>query len=118
LIAFITGDEIQKGSLAIACSWYARFLQRNFNRHWYLLAPVLLGLEDATNTPRPGDLVFVFNFVLLVAQQLKKRERLALSEIVDELCNENLIKDQLDEERAKPNQIVWAAVGWLSEILD
>jgi hypothetical protein len=77
----------------------------------------LVGLYDTSTTPTPGDLVVVYNFVIAVAQLLKTRQELALVDIVDELDNENLLKPQPDEERAKPNQIVFAAVGWLSAYL-
>jgi hypothetical protein len=106
-----------KGTLATACLWYCRFLQSKFRSHWHLLAPSLVGLYDTSTTPTPGDLVVVYNFVITVAQLLKTRQELALVDIVDELDNENLLKPQPDEERAKPNQIVFAAVGWLSAYL-
>ncbi len=115
LISFIVGDDIVKGSLAAACSWYSRHLQMKFQQTWHALAPSLLGLEDETTAPRPGDLVIVYNFVLAVAELLSTRQHIAMVEIVDELDNNHLLKPQLDEERAKPNQIVFAAVGWLSE---
>lgn len=118
LISIIVGDEARKGTLATACSWYCRFLQSKFRSHWHLLAPSLVGLYDASTTPTPGDLVVVYNFVITVAQLLKTRQQLALVDIVDELDNENLLKPQLDEERAMPNQIVFAAVGWLSMLYE
>jgi hypothetical protein len=114
LISFIVGDDIVKGSLAAACSWYSRHLQMKFQQTWHALAPSLLGLEDETTAPRPGDLVIVYNFVLAVAELLSTRQHIAMVEIVDELDNNHLLKPQLDEERAKPNQIVFAAVGWLT----
>lgn len=56
----------------------------------------------------------VYNFVVAVAKMLKTRKDVALVEIVDELDNDNKLKPQLDEERAIPNQIVFATIGWLS----
>lgn len=114
LITFIVGDEIVKGSLGMACTWYSRHLQLKFLQTWHLLAPSLVGLENDSTEPRPGDLVIAYNFVLKVAEILSTRPKVALVEFVDELNNENLLKPQLDEERAMPNQIVFAAVGWLS----
>jgi hypothetical protein len=43
------------------------------------------------------------------------KKNVALVEFVDQLDNDSLLKPQLDDERAKPNQIVFAALGWLSE---
>jgi hypothetical protein len=117
LISIVVGDEEMKGTMATACSWYCRFLQSKFRSHWHQLAPALVGLDDTSTIPRPGDLVVVYNFVIAVAQLLKSRQELALVDIVDELDNENLLKPQPDEERAMPNQIVFAAFGWLSAYL-
>ena len=64
--------------------------------------------------PASGDLVIVYSFVIEVAKLLKTIRNLALVEIVDELDNQNMLKPQMDEERAIPNQIVFAALGWLS----
>jgi hypothetical protein len=116
LISFIVGDDLQKGSLQKACQWYSRHLQMRFKETWHLLAPSLEGLADDSSEPRPGDLVIVYNFVLAVALLLSVKKNIALVEFVDELDNNNLLKPQLDDERAKPNQIVFAAVGWLSKL--
>lgn len=109
------GDEIVKGSLGTACAWYSKYLQTKFLQTWHLLAPSLVGLEDGSTEPRSGDLVIVYKFVLEVAEILSTRPNVALVEFVDELNNANLLKPQLDEERAMPNQIVFAVLGWLSK---
>jgi hypothetical protein len=114
LIDLIVADQPIKGSLQSCSQWYERYLQSKFNTHWHQLAPVLVGLEDNTATPRSGDLVVVYNFVIAVAKLLQTRKDVALVDIVDELDNENKLKPQLDEERAIPNQIVFATIGWLS----
>ncbi len=56
----------------------------------------------------------IYSFVHEIAKLLKSTADLALVTIVDELDNANLLKPQLDEERAFPNQAVWTAIGWLS----
>lgn len=103
LISFIVGDDIQKGSLQRACQWYSRQLQMRFKEAWHLLAPSLVGLADDSSEPRPGDLVIVYNFVLAVGLLLSVKKNIALVEFVDELDNNNLLKPQMDGERAKPN---------------
>jgi hypothetical protein len=115
LISFIVGDDIPKGSLQRACQWYSRHLQMRFKETWHLLAHSLVGLADNSSGPRPEDLVIVYNFVLAVSDLLSVRKNIALVEFVDELDNNNLLKPQMDDERAKPNQIVFAAIGWLSK---
>jgi hypothetical protein len=118
LIVLITGDQMIKGSLADSCLWYSRYLRSKFHSHWHLLAPALVGLEDNSTAPASGDLVVVYEFVLAVAKLFKSKKDLALVEIVDELENRGLLKQQLDDERAIHNQIVFAALGWLSKSLD
>jgi hypothetical protein len=84
------------------------------------LAPISYGigrLGRCLHNTETRRFVVVYNFVIAVAQLLKSRQELALVDIVDKLDNENLLKPQPDEERAMPNHIVFAAVGWLSAYL-
>jgi hypothetical protein len=113
LISYIVADDIYKGTVSNACSWYSRYLQSKFIEHWHQLVPALVDLNES-DTPEEKDLVIAFRFVQVVAKMLKTRTNCALSDIVDELGNDGLLKEQLDGERAIPNQIVFAAVGWLS----
>jgi hypothetical protein len=114
LIYFLVGEQIVKGSLINSCLWYGRYLQSKFHCHWRLLAPALVGLEDNSTKPVSGDFIIVYTFVMEVAKLLKTRRNLALVEIVDELDNQQLLKSQMDEERAILNQVVFATLGWLS----
>ena len=114
LISYIVAQDIWKGTVYNASVWYSRYLQSRFIEHWHALVKALVGLDDETEVPRPNDLIVVFDFVLRVAEVLKTRKSCALTDIVDALDNDDVLKDQLDEERAIPNQIVFAAVGWLS----
>jgi len=118
LILLIVGDQLVKGTLADACTWYARYLLSKFVHHWHLLAPSLKGLDEESTRPRTGELVIVYDFLIIVARLLKTKKDLALVEIVDDLDNRDLLKPQFDEERALPNQIVFAALGWLSMFYD
>jgi hypothetical protein len=110
----MVGDQLVKGSLATSCTWYVLFLESKFRNHWHLLVPALKGLDNESTGPQTGDLVVVYDFIITVARLLKTRKDLALVEVVDELDNQDMLKPQLDEERAIPNQIVFAALGWLS----
>jgi hypothetical protein len=114
LFSVLVDGQTIKESLVDSCFWYGRYLQSKFNHHWHLLCPALVGLEDNSTKPASGDLVVVYSFVIEVAKLLKARRNLALVEIVDELDNQNMLKPQMDEERAIPNQIVFATIGWLS----
>jgi hypothetical protein len=114
LISILVGDQMIIGSLLDSRLWYDRYLQSKFYHHWHLLGLALVGLEDNSKTPAPGDLVHVYSFAIEVAKLLKTRRNLALVEIVDELDNQNMLKPQMDGEREIPNQIVFATLGWLS----
>ena len=114
LIHFLVAGASIKGILATACCWYSVFLQSKFKLHWHILAMSLDGLDDNSTAPSRGDLSVVYTFVHEIAKMLKSTANLALVTIVDELDNANLLKPQLDEERAIPNQAVWAAIGWIS----
>ncbi|KAH8602771.1 hypothetical protein B0O99DRAFT_9013 [Bisporella sp. PMI_857] len=118
LLKFITGDEQIKGWLASACVWYAGYLRRQFCSHWHLLAPTLVNIEEGSTAPASGDHVVLYEFVFAIAKLLKTRRNLALVEIVDDLENRGVLKEQGDGERAASNQIVFAAWGWLSMLYE
>lgn len=116
LVQFLVGDSSIKNLLAKSTCWYCAYLQSKFKQHWHLLAATLVGIDENSTVPRPGDLAVVYTFLLEIAKLLKSTPELALVTIVDELDNESLVKPQLDEERALPNQAVFAAIGWLSRL--
>lgn len=114
LIKFLTGEQMIKGSMISSCLWYTRYLQSKFRSQWHLLVSALVGLEHNSPKPAPGDFIVVYSFMKEVAKLLKNRRNLALVEVVDELDNQRLLKPQMDTERAVLNQVVFAALGWLS----
>lgn len=115
LVSLMVGDQPLKGSLRGSCAWYTAFLETKYRSHWEPLCRALKGLPDRSAAPQPGDLVTVYGFMIAVAELLKTKRNLALVEIVDYLDNNNLLKPQLDDQRATPNQMVFAAIGWLSK---
>jgi len=117
-LVLMTGDEIIKGWLASSYIWYARHLQFKFRQNWSLIALSLASIPDESTEPAPGDLVAVYEFVIVVLTLFKNRRKVTLVEIVDELSNRDILKQQLDEDRAKPNQLVWATIGWLSMLYE
>ncbi|KAG4437547.1 hypothetical protein IFR05_006981 [Cadophora sp. M221] len=119
--AFFTSvfnSRLSTSQFASIRSWYSQFLYWKFRAHWHLLRRALRGLDEDSPSPRPGDLVTVYNFLATVGELLKTRENLALVEVVDELDNNGALKEQLDRERSVPNQVVFAAIGWLSMLYD
>lgn len=98
-----------------ACDWYLGFLEFQFNQMWAtLLRPTLAGLNDAAPTPMDGEMAIIYRFMNVVAESLRQTSQLALSDIVDKLANDFLLKET-DEDRSLPCQLVFAAIGWLSE---
>ncbi|KAH7416711.1 hypothetical protein BKA64DRAFT_274608 [Cadophora sp. MPI-SDFR-AT-0126] len=118
LVSLIVGDDLVKGSLLRASSWYTSFLRSKFTSIWHLLVQTLVGLDATTTSPRSGDLVIVYDFFIRIVQLMRAKENLALVEIVDELDSNGTLKRQLDQERAIPNQVVFAAIGWLTMFYD
>jgi hypothetical protein len=114
LMRFIVAEDIWKGTVYSACSWYSQYLQSKFLDHWHSLSAALVGLDTELKAPKNNEFVILFGFMLKVAEIFKTQSACALTDIVDGLSNDGLLKDQLDEVRAIPNQIVFAAVGWLS----
>jgi hypothetical protein len=96
--------------------WYAKFLEGRFRGSWTtLLRPALVGLNDMSNDPLPDEIGVVYRFMSVVAELLLATKGLEMVGIVDELdIKLRLFKPQPDGERPIPNQLVFAAIGWLS----
>ncbi|KAH6690246.1 hypothetical protein BKA61DRAFT_585093 [Leptodontidium sp. MPI-SDFR-AT-0119] len=114
----VFGKESLNPEFASTRSWYSQFLEWKFRIHWRLMSQALRGLDEDSLMPQPGNLVVVYDFLTTVGVLLKARENLVLVEVVDELDNNNALKEQLDQERGIPNQVVFAAIGWLSMLYD
>jgi len=121
----LLGKQTITKSLREACDWYASFLESKFRESWIpLLRPCLEGLNETRSGPYSGDLAIVYKFMKVVAETLMMNEELALVDVVDALDNQQLLKSndpsnengeqELPEERAVPNQLAFAALGWLS----
>ena len=103
-------------SLPACVAWYGKYLECRFNSAWTtLVKQTLEGVSNSRIAARPKDINLIYNFISIVAKLLLEVKGLAMVEIVDELANLHLLKDQKDGERAIPNQLVFAAVGWLSK---
>jgi len=99
--------------------WYIEFLESHIKETWLsLLQPVLM--HTATrgkypNTEFPSDEVIATTFELLaVIVASFKKNRLALTDIVDEVYNKGMLVFT-DPDRAAAHRLVFAAVGWISK---
>jgi hypothetical protein len=115
LLFLMVGDQVLKGSLSDSCAWFTEFLEGRYRIQWQPLCRALKGLPDQSAEPQRGEFAVAYKFVVAVAELLKTKRDLALVEIVDHLDNGGFLKPQLDDQRAIPNQIVFAAIGWLSK---
>lgn len=118
LISLMVGDKVVKGSLIDSCTWYTTFLETKYRSNWQMLCSALKGLPNNAMAPQTGELTIVYQFVIAVAKLLKTKRNLALVEIVDHLDNNDIIKTQLDDQRAIPNQMVFATIGWLTMLYE
>ncbi|MCJ1393043.1 hypothetical protein MMC18_005915 [Xylographa bjoerkii] len=112
----IIGDQEAKGTLLDACEWYVGFLEAKFDEVWTtLLRGTLVGLHIDSPYPQGEDLSIVYDFMIRVAHLLEQHKELALTDVVDDLANHDLLKES-DEERSLPKQLIFAAIGWLSAL--
>ncbi len=108
-------EEAERPSAACV-AWFAKFLECRFRASWTtVMREALRDLWDLSNAPRPDEIGKVYSFMSVVAKSLFEVRGLAMVQIVDAVGNLGLLKDLRDPERAIPNQLVFAAVGWLSE---
>ena len=112
-------QEAEADRILAACVvWYGKFLECRFRGAWTTVTrEALRNLDPRCNVPQPGEIGTVYGFMSVVARLLLEvgHRGLAISDISDQAANIRLFKDQKDAERAIPNQLVFAAVGWLSE---
>jgi len=89
------------------------FLEFKIREAWpKLFVPVLRAATPPT-PPSDEDLFIAFQILQTILGELR-RESLALTDIVDKLYNENLLRET-DDMRSHANQLVFAALGWISE---
>ena len=112
-ILAITGTPYHSHASALSCKWYIAFLVFKINEAWNtLLRPILTRIKTETTTPGDDEISTTFDFLKAVVEELHRKE-LALVNIVDEMHNREILLDAGDE-RSKANQLVFAALGWIS----
>jgi hypothetical protein len=109
-LAVILGPE-RRIDLQDSCAWYIDFLQVKVREAWgTLFVPVLKG--SVATTPSNEEFSIAFHIFRIIVLQLG-RKNLALSDIVDKLYNDKLLRFT-DVERSNANQLVLASLGWIS----
>lgn len=117
LISFILDGSLIKGTLINCSLWYASYLHTQVRHRWTQITIVFEDLDKESLQPKDGELVVIFDWLLMMARLLKTQPNLTLVDLVDEMDNANMLRQQEDEERAAPNQLAFAAVGWLSKYI-
>ena len=118
-LAEILGLELgekPREELKDACAWYMNFLEFKIRQAWKpLFIPVLRGTIDNEEAPPPNneDISLTFEILKTIVGALG-RKNLALTDIVDEIYNKNPFTEA-DNDRSHANQLVFAALGWISE---
>jgi hypothetical protein len=111
-LAVILGPEVPE-ELQDYCAWYINFLQFKVTEAWGTLFIPVLKVSVAT-TPSNEEFSIAFHIFRIIVLQLR-RKNLALSDIVDTLYNDKLVRFT-DVERSNANQLVLASLGWISEL--
>jgi hypothetical protein len=103
------GTELQP-----ICDWYIGFLKSKITKAWgTLFSPVL---RDADNpfVNLLCDQAPPIAFIILETIVLElRRENLALTDVVDKLYNNKMLKET-DDDRSHANQLVFACLAWMS----
>ncbi|KAH8784320.1 hypothetical protein BGZ57DRAFT_925319 [Hyaloscypha finlandica] len=119
-LAEILGLELgekPREELKDACAWYMNFLEFKIRQAWKpLFIPVLRGTIDNEEAPPPNneDISLTFEILKTIVGALGRKD-LALTDIVDEIYNKNPFTEA-DNDRSHANQLVFAALGWISSL--
>jgi len=121
-ICAVTGKDrkCEGHGLTLAYKWYIRYLECKIKKAWIpLFRRVLLNVRQYSDVPNGDDIATAFDFFTAVVLAFGRKD-LALVEIVDEVYNKGLLKESEDEddERSAANQLVFAAIGWISMFFD
>lgn len=121
LIFAVTGKRLHLGehqhptALTLSCHWYLAFLEFKILEAWNtLLAPVLANVNLKPTSPCDDDISAAFQFLTAVVSELSRKD-IALVNIVDAMYNRCLLHET-DDDRSKANQLVFAALGWISTL--
>lgn len=100
--------------------WYFKFLECRFICGWEILRGSLRGLNELAPDPEPGEFAVVYRAMAIVARVFMETERCALSDIVDKLMHLNTLREfqERDHDRALPNRMAFAMIGWLTMLFE
>jgi hypothetical protein len=119
LITLLVNHRSMTDSLRASCQWYRKYMKNNILNSWHLIRSALNHVDAYSPRPCPYEFETVIKFVLEIARPLVTEKELVLSEIVDQLVNNNYFKQDLvdsDEYRIIPYQLVFAMIGWLRKL--
>ncbi|KAG4437821.1 hypothetical protein IFR05_006708 [Cadophora sp. M221] len=109
----VMGVHDQLAVPRIAWSWYIDFLLARIHEAWVpLFRQVLRGIDLHSYYPCESEIALAMRFLTSVVVELRKND-LALVDVVEGLYNQGIL-DDTDGERSNANQLVFAAIGWLT----
>jgi hypothetical protein len=122
-IAAVMGNGTRSEVVEAACQWQVGFLESQIKEAWIpLFRRVLEGVDPAGLKPSAYELSITFRVLAAMVREFRRDDR-ALVQIVDELYNSGVLieTDESDDsdyapyERSTANQIVFTALGLISE---
>jgi len=110
----VTGRPLDSYYLTSAGGWYTSSLRCRISDAWVsLFSRVLNDIDVSATRPSNQDRDIAFVFLAAVASECRDRENLALTDIVDKMYNDGLLRDT-DDARSEAYQLVFACIGWIS----
>jgi len=111
LLGALPSVELQR-----AYEWYITFLECKIIEAWEtLFSQVLIDTGNCAEYPGADALSKAFQMLEMVVIELA-RERLALTDVVDQLYNKAILT-YTDSERSHANQLLFASIGWISAFI-
>ena len=120
IMHLLIGTQPMERPLTVSCQWYTSYFQSSLDKHAAIVKSVLGNGEKSPLPSRCEDTVLSARFIFEAAKLLMRKRDLALGTIIDNLDNSNYF-NQEDKEAGNhesgniPNQLVFAAIGWLCE---
>jgi hypothetical protein len=114
------GSGTRSEIVEAACQWQVSFLESQIKEAWIpLFRRVLKGVDTTGLKPSADELSITFRVLAAMVKEFRRDDR-ALVQIVDELYNSGVLietaePEDFDYERNPANQMVFTALGLISE---
>lgn len=122
-VNFVAGESIKWRSspiLNMCGEYYIRYLDSKVRNSWKILfLPILegVGIESSHDNVSAPEVSIAFRLLTAILAELRT-DKVGLIQIVDALYNKDLLHEDSEDgdgERSKAVQLVFTAIGWMSE---